>query len=447
MLRRVVAREGDALTGLRERLHPTVLLMAGAHFMVDGYGNIYAPLLPLLIPRLGLSLAAAGTLTMLFQIAASVSQVGFGRLADSWRPRVLVMAGPVVAVAVLSLIGLATSKPMLALILFAGGLGGAAFHPPAAALAHRLGGDTPWTRDVGPHHRRHAWLLAGPAPVRALRGAVRARVDAAARHPRAHGHRALSAARARRSRSITVSAARSDRCVPYARPLGLLYLIVVLRTLASLSFATFVPVMMTRRGFSLGEAGSTVALYLFASGVGGFFGGPAADRFGPRRVIAWSLVLSTPFLVAAPLVSGWHFVVLLAIGGMFLQSTLPVNVIFGQALAPVSAATVSSLMMGFAWGTGGLSVPFVGMIADRVGIEPTLAGLALVPLLAAALHLAAARQTPHTTPPPRGARRAGGRAVIACGTIGAGSLHRWPATRVTRRSTTPHSGRGRSRPR
>ena len=55
--------------------------------MVDGYGNIYAPLLPLLIPRLGLSLAAAGTLTMLYQIAASVSQVGFGRLADSWRPR------------------------------------------------------------------------------------------------------------------------------------------------------------------------------------------------------------------------------------------------------------------------------------------------------------------------------------------------------------------------
>ena len=61
--------------------------------------------------------------------------------------------------------------------------------------------------------------------------------------------------------------------------------------------------------------------------------------------------------------------VVLAVGGLFLQSTLPVNVTFGQALAPVSAATVSSLMMGFAWGTGGLSVPLVGLIADRVGIE------------------------------------------------------------------------------
>ena len=80
----------------RLRLHPTILLMAGAHFMVDGYGNIYAPLLPLLIPQLGLSLAAAGTLTMLFQMAASVAQIGFGRLADRWRPRLLVMVGPVV---------------------------------------------------------------------------------------------------------------------------------------------------------------------------------------------------------------------------------------------------------------------------------------------------------------------------------------------------------------
>ena len=42
-------------------------------------------------------------------------------------------------------------------------------------------------------------------------------------------------------------------------------------------------------------------------------------------------------------------------------------------------------MMGFAWGTGGLSVPFVGMIADRAGIEPTLAGLAFMPLVAALL--------------------------------------------------------------
>lgn len=371
---------------VRSKLHPTVLLMASAHFMVDGYGNIYAPLLPLLIPKLGLSLAAAGTLTMLFQIAASVAQVGFGRLADRWKPRALVMAGPVVSVMLLSLIGVAASPLMLAVILLAGGLGAAAFHPPAAALAHRLGGDRPGLSmsvyitggslgfSMGPlmfapfaQRMGLEWTPLLAIPGLLVVGFFLTRVPPMPAHPSSRGG--------------------LNDLKPYARPLGLLYTIVVLRTLTSLAFATFVPVMLTRRGYSVAEAGTVVAVYLFASGLGGFLGGPAADRFGARRVIVLSLVLSTPFMFAAALVSGWPFTLLLAVGGFFLQSTLPVNVTFGQSLAPVSAATVSSLMMGFAWGTGGLSVPLVGMVADRVGIEPTLAGLALVPLVAAACTL------------------------------------------------------------
>jgi MFS transporter, FSR family, fosmidomycin resistance protein len=174
---------------------------------------------------------------------------------------------------------------------------------------------------------------------------------------------------------------------PYAKPLSLLYSIVVLRTLASLSFATFMPVMLTRRGMSVAEAGSAVAAYLLASGIGGFLGGPAADRWGARRVIMVSLMAAVPFLALAPALSGWVFVAVVAAGGFLLQSTLPVNVTFGQTLAPISAATVSSLMMGFAWGTGGLSVPFVGMLADRIGIERALVAMAFMPLVAALLAL------------------------------------------------------------
>jgi FSR family fosmidomycin resistance protein-like MFS transporter len=83
--------------------------------------------------------------------------------------------------------------------------------------------------------------------------------------------------------------------------------------------------------------------------------------------------------------TGWLFVAVVSLGGFLLQSTLPVNVSFGQMIAPISAATVSSLMMGFAWGTGGLSVPFVGMLADRIGIERTLVAMSVMPLVAAAL--------------------------------------------------------------
>ncbi len=121
-------------------LHPTVLLMAGTHFLVDGFSNIYAPLLPLLIPHLSLSLAAAGTLQMCFLMANSVSQLAFGHIADRWRPRALLIAGPLFTVTLLPLIGLASTPVALGVILTVGGLGAAAFHPPAAALVHRLAG-------------------------------------------------------------------------------------------------------------------------------------------------------------------------------------------------------------------------------------------------------------------------------------------------------------------
>src|SRR4029453_9545264 len=227
----------------RLRLHPTIVLMASAHLMVDGYGNIYAPMLPILIPRLGLSLAAAGTLTMLFQMAASVAQVGFGNLADHWRPRTLIMVGPIISVTVLSLIGLATSREMLALILIVGGLGAAAFHPPAAALAHRLGGNrqglamsvyiTGGTLGFSlgplcfaPFAQRFGlqWTPLLALPGLAVVAFFIRRVPEIPLHPSAR--RGFAALR------------------PYAKPLALLYACVVLRTLASLPFATFVRLLL-----------------------------------------------------------------------------------------------------------------------------------------------------------------------------------------------------------
>jgi len=381
-------------------LHPTVLLLAGTHFLVDGFSNIYAPLLPLLIPHLNLSLAAAGTLQMCFLLANSVAQLGFGHLADRWRPRALLIAGPILTVAVLPLIGLASTPLMLGLVLIAGGLGAAAFHPPAAALVHRVarqrthfamsfhitGGSLGFSLGplvFAPFAERYGlrWTPLLMLPAFIVLALVLRRIPPIERlgaHGESAGFRALR---------------------PYRKPLTLLYLIVVLRTLGALSFATFMPVMLTRRGMSLAEAGIAIAVYLGASSVGGFLGGPLADRWGPRNVIVWSLVASVPFLVVAPTQTGWTFVAIVSVGGFLLQSTLPVNVTFGQMIAPISAATVSSLMMGFAWGTGGLSVPFVGMLADRIGIERTLVLMAFTPLLAAGFAAPLPRGKIGHTPP------------------------------------------------
>ena len=356
--------------------------------MVDAYSNMYAPLLPLLMPRLGMSLQAAGTLMMIFQAAASLSQLLFGRMADRGHARALLVGGPLASALVLSLIGLVQHQWTLALVLVAGGLGIAAFHPPGAMVAHTVGGARPGTAmsvfvtsgtigfAVSPLLVASAadryglgstvwFLLPGLACSLLFARAVPA-LPLAPPHRHGGGLRALR---------------------PHARNLFLLYALVVVRTVVSLSFATFVPVLLTRQGMGVSEAGAAMALYLFMSGIGGFWGGALADRFGPRRVILLSFVFATPFLLAAPQTAGWTFALLLAVGGLFLQSTLPVNVSFGQALAPGSAATVSSLMMGVAWGTGGMLVPVTGSIADVLGLPATLTILGALPIGAALLAL------------------------------------------------------------
>jgi FSR family fosmidomycin resistance protein-like MFS transporter len=369
-------------------LHSTILLLAATHFVVDGFSNILAPLLPLFIADLHLSLAAAGTLQMCFLLANSVAQLGFGHLADRWRPRLLLMAGPLVAISVLPLVGLASSVWTLAGILVVGGLGGAAFHPPAAALVHKLGGMR--TGLAMSFHITGGSLgfSLGPllfAPLVQLYGLaslpvviVPALLALAVLLPKMPPLERLHDAH----ETAGFSALR-----PYAKPLTLLYVIVVLRTLTAQAVGTFAPVMLTDRGMSIAGAASSVAVFLIAASTGGFCGGPLADRFGARRVIILSLVLAAPFLAVAPMLTGWPFLVTFAIGGFLLQSTLPVNVTFGQRLAPISAATVSSLMMGFAWGTGGICVPFVGMLADRIGIAQTLTALSMLPIVAAVLAL------------------------------------------------------------
>lgn len=371
--RRLAARIG---------VHPAVLATASTHFVVDAYTNIYAPLLPLLIPRLGLSLTMVGTLAMGFQLASSVSQLGWGTLADRWRPRLLLVGGPIASVVVLSLIGTAPTTLALAAVLFIGGLGGAAFHPPAAALVHSVSGPRKGFAMSVHITGGSLGFSASPivfAPLITLLGLYWSWLIAIP---------GLVALWFTLRRLPPVAATPSDRrqnwsaLWPYRKPLALLYAIVVLRTFTAYTFATFMPVLLTVQGMGVAEASAAVSMYLFVSGIGGFLGGHLADVHGPRRVIILSLVSSVPFLVAAHLTGGWTYTLLLSIGGFLLQSTLPVNVTFGQQLAPVSAATVSSLMMGFAWGSGALLVPVVGMLADRVGLPATLMAVALAPLLA-----------------------------------------------------------------
>ena len=135
---------------------------------------------------------------------SATSRIAGGRACSSWSARSS-------SVSVLSLVGTAPTSPaMLAVVLIVGGLGAAAFHPPAAALAHRLGGDAARAsrcRSTSPAARSGFSL--GPLMFAPFAQRFGLDVDAAARAARACWSSRSSSRACRRCRSTRRRAAAS----------------------------------------------------------------------------------------------------------------------------------------------------------------------------------------------------------------------------------------------
>lgn len=167
------------------------------------------------------------------------------------------------------------------------------------------------------------------------------------------------------------------------KPLTIHYFLVFIRSIIQITFALLLPLYLhLERGFSLADASYALSLYLACGAVGGFAGGHLADRFGGRTVIQLSMAGCVPFLALFYLTQGVWSMIGLALGGLTLLFTIPVNVVMAQELVPRQAGTVSSLMMGFSWGMAGLIfIPLTGWLSDLYGMHAALSALLVFPVL------------------------------------------------------------------
>src|SRR5262245_52487630 len=112
-----------------------LVFAAAMHFLVDTVAGMLNPLWPRLDVHYRLAGWESAGLFFLWQMTTSLSQLGFGLYGDRFQARWLIWAGPLAAVVCLGSIGLTHSPLVLAVLLSIAGLGIAAYHPEAAALA------------------------------------------------------------------------------------------------------------------------------------------------------------------------------------------------------------------------------------------------------------------------------------------------------------------------
>ena len=375
---------------MRSYVTPRLGLLTFGHLTIDSYSSFFAPLLPLLVAKLHLSLTLVGTLVALASVTSSFAQPLFGLVADRLRRPWFVAFGPLIAAVFMSGLGLAPSYGALVALLMLAGVGVAAFHPQAAVLASEVsprrglamaffvtGGTIGFS--IGPIFSvgvvtafglDHTWIAAIPG--------VLASILLIAWFTRTPAKPRRVAAR---------PPLRTLR--PVLGPLGLLYFATVARSTVSYGFMTFLPLYLHGRGFSLEESGGVLSLYLLLGALGGFFGGWLSDRIGSHRVIVGSFCLAAPLYAAFLFLPDRAAIPCVILGAFALQTSLPVNVVLGQELSPAHSSTISSLLMGAAWGMGALLIGPIGALGDRSGLHAALGALSAMLLvgLACALFL------------------------------------------------------------
>src|SRR5690606_17418236 len=110
-------------------------------------------------------------------------------------------------------------------------------------------------------------------------------------------------------------------------------------------------------------------LFLGASAVGVFFGGPLGDRFGRKYVIWFSIIGALPFTLALPYVGLFSSAVLSILIGFIISSATPAIIVYAQELMPHRLGMISGLFYGLTFGFGGIGAAVLGELGDLKGID------------------------------------------------------------------------------
>jgi FSR family fosmidomycin resistance protein-like MFS transporter len=136
-----------------------------------------------------------------------------------------------------------------------------------------------------------------------------------------------------------------------------------------ITLVNYMPLYYTQRNVSLINIGNILLLFGTLGGVSGFLSGYLYDRFKKGSfIIQAALAFSIPLFFFTFRTDGLPSVILFIAAGFFLVSVQPVCIRISQDLLPGNMALASSLVLGLSPGIAGITMIFLGKLADKIGI-------------------------------------------------------------------------------
>ena len=354
------------------------------HFCGDFYSAFIGPLLPALAEKLSLDLTEVGFIRSVSLLLAFIIQPMVGYMADRFHNRFFILGGPLLAAVFMPLMGVAPNYMVLLFFVGMGSIGVAIFHPQAAGMVSTYAG-----KHVG--LAMALFWIGGAASFGA--GPVFATSFVSNFGLNNLPYMAIFGVACFFLFLFIVPVPQGEGLQNFGfigsikeilgdvwRPIVLIYILIVFRSLVTQSFMTFMPMLYAREGYSLVSIGWVVSSFVVMGSLSGVLAGHLSDRMGYRTVFYFSYALATPCLLLFLYLEGPWIYWGASLAGFVVMATFPLGVALAQEIAPKGKSLVSSLMMGLAFGMGGFMAPVVGKLSDIFGIREVMFVLAFIPL-------------------------------------------------------------------
>lgn len=349
-----------------------VFTISCAHMLHDTYSSFLAPLLPLLIEKLGMSLSMSALLEIARRIPTLFNPL-FGLLAEKTGVKYFVILTPAVTAITMSLVGLAPNYSILFILLFVAGISAALFHVPSPVIVkeasgNRVGTGMSWfmvggesARTIGPLLVTAAvsfWGLEGIYKLMPL-GLVASFILY------------LKLKDFNFSQRVTKAKEKGDtkkllkKYFPFFTVLGS-YLFFQAGMKSAITL--YLPVYLTEQGESLWYAGISLSIVQFFGVLGAFISGNVSDRIGRKNTLVMTSIGST-LCMGIFIYSGNIYI--LSFLGLFLLSPGPVLMAAVQDSQTHMPTFMNSMYMTISFSITSIVVFIVGILGDSLGLEIT----------------------------------------------------------------------------